>query len=95
MRAAVQDQISPDKSGNSIGHLLGSILGATGTDRAGVRGESSTDCLISPAAGNLIRATVVLTNGFNGMSIIPELIGQSIPGPHPVFGWLGYPVFRR
>jgi CubicO group peptidase (beta-lactamase class C family) len=38
------------------------------------------------------RATVVLTNGFNGMAIMPELIGKSLPGPHPAFAWLGYPV---
>jgi hypothetical protein len=38
------------------------------------------------------RATVVLTNGFHGMAIMPELIGQSLPGPHPAFAWLGYPV---
>jgi CubicO group peptidase (beta-lactamase class C family) len=40
------------------------------------------------------RATVVLTNGFHGMAIMPELIGQSLPGPHPAFAWLGYPVLR-
>jgi CubicO group peptidase (beta-lactamase class C family) len=38
------------------------------------------------------RATVVLTNGFHGMAIMPELIGNSLPGPHPAFAWLGYPV---
>jgi hypothetical protein len=37
-------------------------------------------------------ATVVLTNGFHGMAIMPELIGKSLPGPHPAFAWLGYPV---
>ena len=37
-------------------------------------------------------ATVVLTNGFHGMAIMPELIGNSLPGPHPAFAWLGYPV---
>lgn len=37
-------------------------------------------------------ATVVLTNGFHGMAIMPELIGMSLPGPHPAFAWLGYPV---
>jgi CubicO group peptidase (beta-lactamase class C family) len=40
------------------------------------------------------RATVVLTNGFHGMAIVPELIGKSLSGPHPAFAWLGYPVFR-
>ena len=39
-------------------------------------------------------ATVVLTNGFHGMAIMPELIGKSLPGPHPAFAWLGYPVLR-
>jgi CubicO group peptidase (beta-lactamase class C family) len=37
-------------------------------------------------------ATVVLTNGFHGTAITPELIGKSLPGPHPAFAWLGYPV---
>jgi hypothetical protein len=37
-------------------------------------------------------ATVVLTNGFHGIAIMPELIGKSLLGPHPAFGWLGYPV---
>jgi len=38
------------------------------------------------------RATVVLTNGFHGMAIMPQLIGNSLPGPHPAFAWLGYPM---
>jgi hypothetical protein len=38
------------------------------------------------------RAMVVLTNGFNGMAIMPELIERHLPGPHPAFAWLGYPV---
>jgi CubicO group peptidase (beta-lactamase class C family) len=41
------------------------------------------------------RATVVLTNGFHGMAIMPELIGKSLPGPHPAVAWLGYPVLRK
>ena len=41
------------------------------------------------------RATVVLTNGFHGMAIMPELIGKSLSGPHPAFAWLGYPVLRN
>jgi hypothetical protein len=69
-------------------------VGSDNFDCRRVFGHTAGSGLISPAAGSLIRATVVLTNGFNGMSIIPELIGQSIPGPHPVFAWLGYPVFR-
>ena len=40
-------------------------------------------------------ATVVLTNGFNGMAIMPELIGRSLSGSHPAFAWLGYPVLRN
>jgi len=40
-------------------------------------------------------ATVVLTNGFHGMAIMPELIGKSLSGPHPAFAWLGYPVLRN
>jgi CubicO group peptidase (beta-lactamase class C family) len=38
-------------------------------------------------------AVVVLTNGFRGMEIVPHLIGAAVPGPHPAFAWLGYPVF--
>jgi CubicO group peptidase (beta-lactamase class C family) len=41
------------------------------------------------------RATVVLSNGFHGMAIMPELIGKSLSGPHPAFAWLGYPVLRN
>lgn len=40
------------------------------------------------------RATVVLTNGFHGMAMMPELIGRNLTGPHPAFAWLGYPVLR-
>ena len=40
-------------------------------------------------------ALVVFTNGFNGMSIMPELTGNTLPGDHPAFDWLGYQVFRR
>lgn len=35
-------------------------------------------------------AIVVLTNGFNGLSIVPELVEEVLPGPHPCFDWLGY-----
>jgi CubicO group peptidase (beta-lactamase class C family) len=38
-------------------------------------------------------ATVVLTNGFHGMAIMPKLIERILSGPHPAFSWLGYPVF--
>lgn len=38
-------------------------------------------------------AVVVLTNGFRGMEIMPNLIGAAVAGPHPAFSWLGYPVF--
>ena len=37
-------------------------------------------------------AIVVLTNGFHGMTIMPDLIGAALPGLHPSFSWLGYPV---
>lgn len=40
------------------------------------------------------RAVVVFTNGFHGMAIMPELIGATMPGPHPAFAWLGYPMLR-
>jgi CubicO group peptidase (beta-lactamase class C family) len=37
-------------------------------------------------------AIVVLTNGFHGMAIMPNLIGAVLSGPHPSFSWLGYPM---
>ena len=39
-------------------------------------------------------AVVVFTNGFNGMSIMPELVDGTLPGAHPAFDWLNYPRFR-
>ncbi len=36
-------------------------------------------------------AAVVLVNGENGMSIMPDLINHLMPGDHPVFKWLDYP----
>jgi hypothetical protein len=36
-------------------------------------------------------AIVVFTNGFNGMSIMPELVGDILSGEHPVFDRLDYP----
>jgi CubicO group peptidase (beta-lactamase class C family) len=36
-------------------------------------------------------AVVIFTNGFNGMSIAPELTGNTLPGAHPAFDWLDYP----
>ena len=39
-------------------------------------------------------AAVVLTNGFNGMAIVPKLIARILPCPHPAFAWLGYPVLH-
>jgi CubicO group peptidase (beta-lactamase class C family) len=38
-------------------------------------------------------AVVVFTNGANGMSIMPELIGHAMPGDHPAFDWLAYPRY--
>ena len=35
-------------------------------------------------------AVVILTNGYNGMSIVPGLIEDFLPGHHPCFDWLGY-----
>jgi CubicO group peptidase (beta-lactamase class C family) len=35
-------------------------------------------------------AVVILTNGFNGMSVIPELVEDLLPEDHPCFDWLGY-----
>lgn len=35
-------------------------------------------------------AVVVFTNGFNGMAIMPEIIGQLMPGENPAFAWLNY-----
>jgi CubicO group peptidase (beta-lactamase class C family) len=40
-------------------------------------------------------AVVVFTNGFNGMSIMPELVDGTLPGAHPAFDWLNYPRFRK
>ncbi len=45
-------------------------------------------------SARLRRAIVVLTNGFNGMALMPALIGQSLPGRHPAFSWLGYPALE-
>lgn len=33
-------------------------------------------------------AVVVLTNGYNGMAMMPAVIGQLMPGDHPAFRWL-------
>ncbi|WP_066472287.1 serine hydrolase domain-containing protein [Bosea sp. WAO] len=35
-------------------------------------------------------AVVVLTNGSNGMAIMPEIIDHLLPGEHPAFAWLNY-----
>jgi CubicO group peptidase (beta-lactamase class C family) len=40
-------------------------------------------------------ATVVFTNGFHGMAIMPELIDGTLSGPHLVFAWLGYPALHK
>ena len=34
---------------------------------------------------------VVLVNGANGMVIMPDLVGELMPGDHPAFVWLNYP----
>ena len=34
---------------------------------------------------------VVLVNGANGMVIMPDLVGELMPGDHPAFAWLNYP----
>lgn len=36
-------------------------------------------------------AVVVLTNGSNGMAIMPEIVAMFMPGEHPAFSWLDYP----
>jgi hypothetical protein len=40
-------------------------------------------------------AVVVLTNGFNGMAIMPEIVGGTLAGAHPAFDWLNYPRYRK
>lgn len=35
-------------------------------------------------------AVVIFTNGENGMSIMPHIVDQYLPGHHPVFKWLDY-----
>jgi len=35
-------------------------------------------------------AAVVFTNGADGIAIIPEIIGQLMPGENPAFAWLNY-----
>jgi CubicO group peptidase (beta-lactamase class C family) len=35
-------------------------------------------------------AVVVFTNGSNGMTIMPDVIAQLMPGDHPAFTWLNY-----
>lgn len=35
-------------------------------------------------------AVVVLTNGANGMAIMPDVIQRLMPGEHPSFAWLNY-----
>lgn len=35
-------------------------------------------------------AVVVLTNGSNGMAIMPEIVHQLLPGEYPAFAWLNY-----
>jgi CubicO group peptidase (beta-lactamase class C family) len=40
-------------------------------------------------------AIVAFSNGFHGMSIMPELVHGLLPGNHPAFDWLNYPRFRK
>jgi CubicO group peptidase (beta-lactamase class C family) len=35
-------------------------------------------------------AIAIFTNGFHGMSIVPDLVEDVLPGHHPCFDWLGY-----
>lgn len=35
-------------------------------------------------------AIVILTNGSNGTSIVPDLVEEVLAGHHPCFDWLGY-----
>jgi CubicO group peptidase (beta-lactamase class C family) len=35
-------------------------------------------------------AIVILTNGYKGMSIVPQLVEDVLPGSHPCFDWLGH-----
>lgn len=35
-------------------------------------------------------AVVVLTNGANGMAIMPQIVDHLMPGEHPAFTWLNY-----
>ena len=48
---------------------------------------------MSFAAGSVDKRSgvVVLVNGANGMVIMPDLVGEFMPGDHPAFTWLNYP----
>lgn len=37
---------------------------------------------------------VIFTNSGNGFSIIPEIVADVLPGPHPAFAWMGYEGYR-
>ena len=37
---------------------------------------------------------VIFTNSGNGFSIIPEIVSEILPGPHPAFAWMGYEGYR-
>ena len=43
------------------------------------------------AEGN---GVVIFTNSGNGFSIMPEIVAQVLPGPHPAFAWMGYEGYR-
>jgi CubicO group peptidase (beta-lactamase class C family) len=48
---------------------------------------------MSFAVGSVAKRSgvVVLVNGANGMVIMPDLVGELMPGDHPAFAWLNYP----
>jgi hypothetical protein len=49
---------------------------------------------MSFAAGSVAKGSgvVVLVNGANGMVIMPDLVGELMPGDHPAFAWPQLPA---
>jgi CubicO group peptidase (beta-lactamase class C family) len=37
---------------------------------------------------------IIFTNSGNGLSIIPEIVSQTIGGQHPAFAWMGYEPYN-